>query len=121
MFSNSEESIFGNTDIKDDSPVSAEDFSFSWLSDSSYQSFAQDHGKRSVSDVKPCQVACKRPRQTEESTWLNSYEEHPFSIAAETSASGFILCLPITIIYANNNMNCSGRFLWVIMIVGFQL
>ncbi|CAM0873605.1 unnamed protein product [Alopecurus aequalis] len=87
MFSNSEESNFGNANLKDDSPVSAEDFSFSWLSDSSYQSSALDHGKRSVSDVKPCQVACKRPRQTEESTWLDSSEERPFSIAAETSTS----------------------------------
>ena len=121
MFSNSEESNFGNAELKDDSQVSAEDFSFSWLSDSSYRFSALDHGKRPVSDVKSCQVACKRPRQTEESTWLNSYEEHPSSIAAETSASGFILCLPITVIYAINNMNCSGRFLWVIMLVGFQL
>uniref|UniRef100_A0ACD5WX85 Uncharacterized protein n=1 Tax=Avena sativa TaxID=4498 RepID=A0ACD5WX85_AVESA len=87
MFSNSEESNFGNADLKDDSPVSAGDFSFSWLSDSSYQSSAPDHGKRSFSDVKPCQISCKRPRQTEESTWLNSREEHPFSIAAEPSAS----------------------------------
>uniref|UniRef100_A0ACD5WYN8 Uncharacterized protein n=1 Tax=Avena sativa TaxID=4498 RepID=A0ACD5WYN8_AVESA len=104
MFSNSEESNFGNADLKDDSPVSAGDFSFSWLSDSSYQSSAPDHGKRSFSDVKPCQISCKRPRQTEESTWLNSREEHPFSIAAEPSASGFTLCLPTTIIYAINNI-----------------
>jgi hypothetical protein len=120
MFSNSDEFNFRNTDLKDGLPVSAEDFSFSWLSDNSYQSSAPDHGKRSFSDVKPCQIACKRPRQIEENPWLNSHEEHPFSVAAETSASGFILCLPITIIYVINNMNCSRIFLWVIVIVGFQ-
>ncbi|KAM0826798.1 hypothetical protein ACQ4PT_068619 [Festuca glaucescens] len=87
IFNNSDEFNFGNADLKDGSPVYAEDFSFSWLSDSRYQSSALDHGKRSVSDINPCQIACKRPRQTEENNWFNSYEEHPFSVAAETSAS----------------------------------
>lgn len=104
MFSNSEESKFGNAGLKDSSPISLENFSFSSLPASSCQSSALDHGKRPLSDVKPCQVACKRPKQIEESTWLYSNERHPFSIAAETSASGFVFCLPF-IIYALNNMN----------------
>lgn len=106
MFSNSEESKFGNAGLKDSSPISLENFSFSSLPASSCQSSTLDHGKRPLSDVKPCQVACKRPKQTDGSTWLYSYEGRPFSIAAETSASaladGFVETEELDHIHANN-------------------
>ncbi|CAL4923230.1 unnamed protein product [Urochloa decumbens] len=83
---NSEESSFGNG-CKDNSSVSLEKFSFPWLPVENCQPATLDHDKRPFSDVEPCQVACKRPKQTDHNTWLNSLEECPFISEAEISAS----------------------------------
>ncbi|WVZ57291.1 hypothetical protein U9M48_007696 [Paspalum notatum var. saurae] len=82
---NTEEFSFGNGS-KDGSSVSSENFSFSWLPSEKYQSATADHDKRPLSDVKPCQVACKRPKQTDHSTWLYSCEEQPSTSEVEISA-----------------------------------
>ena len=86
----SEESNFRNG-CKDSSSVSPENFSFPWLPVENCQSATLNHDKRPHSDVKPCQVACKRPKQTDHDAWLYSFEEHPFTREAEISASGFVL------------------------------
>ncbi|RCV44283.1 hypothetical protein SETIT_9G361100v2 [Setaria italica] len=83
---NSEESSFGNG-CKDSSSVPPEKFGFPWLPVENCQSATLDHDKRPLSDVKPCQVACKRPKQTDHNTWLYSLEECPFTSETEISAS----------------------------------
>jgi hypothetical protein len=90
---NSEECSFGNG-CKDSSSVPAEKFSFPWLPVENCQSATLDLDKRPLSDVKPCQVACKRPKQTDHNTLLYSLEEYPFTSEAKISASGFLLHLP---------------------------
>ncbi|KAJ1296664.1 hypothetical protein BS78_01G319800 [Paspalum vaginatum] len=82
---NSEEFSFGNSS-KDVSSVSSEKFSFSWLPGKNYQSAIADHEKRPLSDVKPCQVACKRPKQTDHDTWLYSFEGYPSTSEVAISA-----------------------------------
>jgi len=82
----SEESNFRNG-CKDSSSISPENFSFPWLAVENCQSAALNHDKRPHSDVKPCQVACKRPKQTDHDAWLYSFGEHPFTREAEISAS----------------------------------
>uniref|UniRef100_J3LPY1 Myb-like domain-containing protein n=2 Tax=Oryza brachyantha TaxID=4533 RepID=J3LPY1_ORYBR len=85
MFNNPEESKIASTGLKDGSPISPENFSFSSLPGSSCHLSTLDHGKRSLSDVRPFQVACKRPKQTDENTWLTSTFDTSFSdLAGET-------------------------------------
>lgn len=96
---NSEESNFGN-DLKDGSP---ENFSSSCLSGENYQSATIDHEKRPLSDVKPCQVACKRPKQTDHHTWLYSFEEDPLTSEVGISSPGFVLFFPNVFNALNNN------------------
>ncbi|XP_062182758.1 uncharacterized protein LOC133886876 isoform X2 [Phragmites australis] len=69
--------------------VSPENYSFSWLPlpGNNYQPATLDHDKRPLSDVKQCQVACKRSKQTDHNTLLCSFEERPFSSGVETSSS----------------------------------
>ncbi|OQU92377.1 hypothetical protein SORBI_3001G333800 [Sorghum bicolor] len=90
---NSEESNFGN-DLKDGSSVFSENFSSSCLPCENYQSATIDHEKRPFSDVKPCQVACKRPKQTDHNTWLYSFEEDPLTsevgISSPALADGLV-------------------------------
>lgn len=90
---NSEESNFGN-DLKDGSSVSSENYSSACLPGENYQSATIDHEKRPLSDVKPCQVACKRPRQTDHHTWLYSFEEDPLTSEVGISSPGFVLSFP---------------------------
>jgi hypothetical protein len=90
IYGKSEETSFGNS-LKDGSAVSPGNFSFSWLSGDDFQSATLDHDKRPLSDTRPCQTACKRPKQADNDTWLYSFEEHPFSNALKISTSGFYL------------------------------
>lgn len=86
IYGKSEETSFGNS-LKDGSAVSPGNFSFSWLSGDDFQSATLDHDKRPLSDTRPCQTTCKRPKQADNDTWLYSFEERPFSNALEISAS----------------------------------
>ncbi|KAK3146908.1 hypothetical protein QOZ80_3BG0274870 [Eleusine coracana subsp. coracana] len=86
VYGKSEESSFGNS-LKDGSSVSHGNFSFSWLAGDDFQPTTLDHDKRPHSDTRSCQIACKRPKQTDISTWSYSFEEHPFSNAVEISSS----------------------------------
>ncbi|KAF0921898.1 hypothetical protein E2562_020509 [Oryza meyeriana var. granulata] len=91
MFNNPEELKIASTGLKDGSPISPENFSFSSLPGSSCHLSTLDHGKRPLSDVRPFQVACKRPKQTDENTWLMSTFETSFSDSAvETRESDHI-------------------------------
>jgi hypothetical protein len=99
---NSEESSFGN-DLKDGSSVSSEKISSSCLPGENYQSATIDHEKRPLSDVKPCQVACKRPKQTDHHTWLYSFEEDPLTSEVGISSPGFVLSFPYLFSALNNN------------------
>ncbi|KAF8729016.1 hypothetical protein HU200_018327 [Digitaria exilis] len=83
---NSEESNFGNG-CKDISSISPENLSFSWLPVKNCQTTTLDHDKRPLSDAKPCQVACKRPKQTDHDTWSHSFGELPFTSEVDMSAS----------------------------------
>lgn len=79
MLNNPEESKIASTGLKPGSPISPENFSFSSLPGSSCHLSTLDHGKRSLSDVRPFQVACKRPKQIDENTWSTSTFETSFS------------------------------------------
>ncbi|CAN6319573.1 unnamed protein product [Urochloa humidicola] len=83
---NSEESSFRNG-CKDNSSVSLEKFSFPWPPVENCQSATLDHDKRPLSDGQPCQIAFKRPKQTDHNTWLYSLDECPFTSEAQISAS----------------------------------
>lgn len=93
---NSEESSFVN-DLKDGSSVSSENFSSSCLPGENYKE------KRSLFYVKPCQVACKRPKQTDQHTLLYSFEEHPFTSELGISSAGFVLSFPSVFCALNNS------------------
>ncbi|KAL5208988.1 hypothetical protein ABZP36_004611 [Zizania latifolia] len=87
MFNKQEESKIASTGLKDHTPISPENFSFSFFPGSSCHTSMPDHGKRPLSDVRPFQVACKRPKQTDENSWLYSDGEGPFTSEFETSVS----------------------------------
>lgn len=108
----SEESNFGN-DLKDGSSVSSENFGSSCLPGESYQSATVDHEKRPLFDVKTCQIACKRPKQTDHCTWLYSFEEHPLTsevgISSPALYDGLVeIKQPNDIPAINGATTCSG-------------
>uniref|UniRef100_A0A0D9VVF2 Myb-like domain-containing protein n=1 Tax=Leersia perrieri TaxID=77586 RepID=A0A0D9VVF2_9ORYZ len=86
MFNNPEESKIASAVLKDGSPISPENFSFSSLPGSSCHLSSLDHGKRSLSDVRPFQIACKRPKQAEDISWY-PYGEDTFMSPLKTSVS----------------------------------
>ncbi|TVU46520.1 hypothetical protein EJB05_06061 [Eragrostis curvula] len=80
IYGKSEESSFGKS-LKDASSISP------GKPGDNCQSSTVDHDKRPLSDAKPCQIAWKRPKQTDNDTGLYSFEERPFGNADNIPAS----------------------------------